>query len=544
MAEQAAATLTADFQTQFQNFFQNLTTAKKAFLFGTLAAVLIGLAAFVYFSQQTTYATLVSGVSQQDAGNIVRKLEELNIEYVLQPGGTTILVPTSLVDKARLDIAGTGVQMGGIVGLEIFDNSNFGATEFQQGIQKKRAMEGELSRLITKFKSINSAKVILAIPKKALFADDEERPTASVVVEMAGGRRLPQKKVFAILNLVSGAITGMMPEDVRIADQNGRLLSKGLTEQDSSEVRNKNYLYQQQVETRLQQKLVTQLEKLTGRDRVSVQVSVKMNFDSSEIEEDLVDPDGSAILSEEVNTEDSTGSRSIPVGVPGVTSNLPEVRAGASEVANVSKIAKKGKRTNFVNSRRRIKSSKSAGRILRMSVSVVLDGEYQYQRDEGGEIIGTPVYQSRSQEFMEMVEKISKQAVGYEEARGDTITVKNAKFAKPLEEQEKLKQQQRETTQNFIVDLIRYVLVGAIIVLLVFMVIRPMVQKLSAKPEDLDLLMGLPTTIGELEGEELEIPTEKETGIPPRDKIIEIARQDPLKTATMIRNWLREKKGP
>ena len=93
------------------------------------------------------------------------------------------------------------------------------------------------------------------------------------------------------------------------------------------------------------------------------------------------------------------------------------------------------------------------------------------------------------------------------------------------------------------IDLIRFILVGVIIVLLIFLVIRPMVQKLSAKPEDLDLLMGLPTTIGELEGEELEIPTEKETGIPPRDKIIEIARQDPLKTATLIRNWLREKKG-
>lgn len=543
MSEQAAG-FVSDFQDQFQNFFQNLTTAKKIFLFSALGSVVLGLAAFVYFSQQVTWAPLVSGVTQQDAGNIVRKLEEMNIEYVLQPGGNTILVPAAVVDKIRLEVASSGMQMGGIVGLELFDKRDLGATEFQQKIQYKRALEGELSRLITKITTINSARVSLALPEKSLFIDDEKHPTASVVLEIKNGNRLSSKGVVTVLNLVSGSIPGMIPEDVRVADESGNLLSKGLTGPDSSEVRNKNYYYQQQVEQRLQQKLVTQLEKVTGKDRVEVRVSLKMDFDSSEIEENLVDPDGSAILSEEVNTENSTGSRSIPVGIPGVTSNSPEVRAGASEVANVSSINKKNKRTNYVNTKRHIKTTKSAGRILRMSVAVLLDGHYEYVRDEGGEVIGSPVYKPRTPQELSAIELVAKQTVGFEDTRGDTITVTNMKFKKPLVEVEKLKQQQRETTRKFIIDLVRYVLVGAIIILLVLMVIRPMVQKLSAKPEDLDLLMGLPTTIGELEGEELEIPTEKETGIPPRDKIIEIARQDPLKTATMIRNWLREKKGP
>lgn len=543
MAEQTADVFT-NLQVQFQNFFQNLSTSKKIFLFSSLGSVLIGLVAFVYFSQQVTWAPLVSGVTQQDAGNIVRKLEEMNVEYVLQPGGNTILVPASDVDKVRLEVASSGMQMGGIVGLELFDENNFGATEFQQRIQYKRALEGELSRLITQIKSINTARVSLAIPEKSLFIDDEQNPTASVVVDMANGQRLTQKGVLTIVNLVSGSISGMMPEDVRVADQEGNLLSKGLSGESTAEVRDKNYYYQQQVEQRLQQKLVTQLEKITGDDRVEVRVSTKMDFDSAEIEEETVDPDGSAILSEEVDTENSTGSRSIPVGVPGVTSNSPEVRAGASEVANVSNINKKTKRTNYVNSRRRMKSTKSAGRILRMSVAVLLDGHYEYIRDENGDAVGLPVYKPRTPEEIDEIEAIAKQTVGFEDTRGDTITVKNIKFKQPLAEMEKLKQQQTETTRKFIIDLIRYVLVGVIIILLVFMVIRPMVQKLSAKPEDLDLLMGLPTTIGELEGEELEIPTEKETGIPPRDKIIEIARQDPLKTATLVRNWLREKKGP
>ncbi len=543
MAEQTADGFITDFQNQFQSFFQGLTTGKKIFLFSSLGAILVGLISFVYFSQQVTWAPLVSGMNQQDAGKIVRKLEELNIEYVLQPGGNTILVPAAQVDKARLDIASSGLQMGGIVGLEIFDESNFGATEFQQRIQYKRGLEGELSRLITQITSISSAKVNLAIPEKSLFLDEDKHPTAAVVVEVASGKRLTQREVTTILNLVSGSISGMVPEDVRVADQNGTLLSKGLADPDDAEIRNKNYYYQQLVEQRLEQKLVTQLEKITGPDRVEVRVSLKLDFDASEITEDLVDPDLTAVLSEEVNTEDSTGSRSIPVGVPGVVSNSPEVRAGASEVANVSSVAKKTKRTNYVNSKRHVKRTKSAGKILRMSVAVLLDGRYEYIRDDSGEVVGSPQYMPRTPEELEIIELVAKQTVGFEPTRGDSITVKNMKFSKPLVEQEKLKQQKADATRQFIVDLIRFVLVGVIIVLLIFMVIRPMVQKLSAKPEDLDLLMGLPTTIGELEGEELEIPTEKETGIPPRDKIIEIARQDPLKTATLIRNWLREKKG-
>ncbi|MBT4088800.1 MAG: flagellar M-ring protein FliF, partial [Deltaproteobacteria bacterium] len=502
MAEQAADLVTS-FQVQFQNFFQNLNTSKKIFLFSALGSVLVGLFAFVYFSQQVTWSPLISGVTQQDAGNIVRKLEEMNIEYVLQPGGNTILVPADSVDKVRLEIASSGIQMGGIAGLELFDENNFGATEFQQRIQYKRALEGELTRLVSQIKSINSARISLALPEKSLFIDDEKHPTASVVLEMANGQRISQKGVLTILNLVSGSISGMMPEDVRVADQSGNLLSKGLTSQSSAEVRDKNYFYQQQVEQRLQQKLVTQLEKITGKDRVEVRVALRMDFDSSEIEEEVVDPDGSAILSEEVDTENSTGSRSIPVGVPGVTSNSPEVRAGASEVANVSNINKKTKRTNFVNSRKHIKSMKAAGRILRMSASVLLDGHYEYVRNESGEVIGSPVYKPRTIDELEKIKQFAMQTLGFEQTRGDTIEVRNMKFKKPLVEVEKLKQQQRETTRKFVIDLIRYVLVGVIIVLLVFMVIRPMVQKLSAKPEDLDLLMGLPTTIGELEGEEL-----------------------------------------
>ena len=129
---------------------------------------------------------------------------------------------------------------------------------------------------------------------------------------------------------------------------------------------------------------------------------------------------------------------------------------------------------------------------------------------------------------------------GINDTRGDSIFVGNMPFEKAAEQDKTLEIEQARLRTQFILDVVRYVSLGIAIVALIMLVIRPMVQRLASKPADLDLLMGLPATIGELEGEELEIPTERESGIPPREKILDLAKQDPLKTASLIRNWLRD----
>ena len=559
MAEETADFIN-DFQGQFQVFFQNLTTAKKIFFFATLGSILVGLFAFIFYSQQVTWSPLTDSISQEDAGKIVGKLDELNVPYVLQPGGRGILVPADQVDSVRLKIASSGLQVGGVVGFEIFDKNNFGATEFQQKVQYKRALEGELSRLITRINVVDGAKVSVAIPEKSLFIDDEKQPTASVILNIASGHRLSKKGVNTILNLVAGAVPGMVVDNVQVSDENGKLLSKGLTGPNSSDIRDKNYGYQLLIEQQLERKLITQLEKIVGKDHVEAKVTVEVNFDTSEITEDLIDPNLSSILSEEVTSEKSTGSRAIPVGVPGVTSNSPEVRAGASEIANVADINKKLKRTNYVNSKRHIIRKKVAGEITRMSVAVLVDGLREYIRNEDGEVVGSK-YLPWSKKDLTAIGKIAKETVGLVADRGDTITIQNFKFQKPLLEQERLRLQKQEATRAFIIELVRYLAVGIGVFFLIFVVIRPMVAKLSAKPEDLDLLMGLPTTIGELEGKGAGGGGGAGTGAggeggegngegnkgsestPPRDKLLKLAKQDPLKTASLVRTWLREKKG-
>lgn len=540
MAEQTA--YMADFRSQFQNFYQNLTFGKKLFLILSLLSIIVGISVFVYFSQQKTWSLLVKDISPKEAAEITQRLEEKQVPYILQPGGNGILVPVDQVDKTRLDIASSGLLMGGVVGLEIFDKTNLAATEFQQKVQYKRAIEGELSRLITQIDVIKAAKISLAIPEKSLFLEEEKKPTASIVVDTKGRKKLSPKGVETIVNLVAGSVSGMQVEDVRVSDSQGNLLSKGKRLLDATDSRDKNYLYQHAIEEKLQLKLLSQLEKITGKGRVEVRVSARINFDTNEIVEDLVDPDGSALLSEETTSEKSTGSRSIPVGIPGATSNSPEVRAGASEVANVSDVNRKTKRSNYVNSRRHVVTKKVSGNIERLSVAVLVDGKYDYVRDDSGELVDDPAYKERSPQELEKIMQIAKVAVGFDSTRGDTIEVKNLRFDEPMLEHERLKREAKEASRNFIIKLTKFFVVGVVLIVLIFMVIRPMVQKLAAKPEDLDLLMGLPTTIGELQGEELEIPTEKEAGLPPRDKILEIARQDPLKTASLVRTWLRDKR--
>ena len=176
---------------------------------------------------------------------------------------------------------------------------------------------------------------------------------------------------------------------------------------------------------------------------------------------------------------------------------------------------------------------------MRLSVSVLLDNKRPQILDEDWNFLGRDNIRWTEAE-KEVIEGLVKAAMGFNDTRGDSIFVGNMPFEKAAEQDKTLEIEQARIRNQFILDVVRYVSLGIAIVALIMLVIRPMVQRLASKPADLDLLMGLPATIGELEGEELEIPTERESGIPPREKILDLAKQDPLKTASLIRNWLRD----
>lgn len=537
MAEQAD--FFQDFRLQFQNFFGSLSIAKRVTLMAVLGIIIAGLVVMIIMSNRGSWAPLYSNLEPSDAAIIVEKLQENQIPYMLAPGGRTVMVPPHMVDQARLTLAGEKVLPGSGVGfLDLFSTPTLGETEFQQQVKFRIAQEGELARLISRIQNIKSAKVSLAIPQKTLFSDQEEKPTASISLETTP-TGVSRNQVDTVIHLVASAVEGLDPRSVRVTDQSGRLLSKGMDDDSVAGKMNEHYTYKRRYETELEQKVLAQLEQVVGEDRVQVKVTAVMQFDRQTIKEQLIDPDQSTILSEQTVNESSTGSRSIPVGPAGVTTNLPE--ASGREAATVSEFAKQQSTRNFETSRREVIKESATGQIQRLSVAVLLDDKHPAIFDDSGKVVGRENLPWTTAEKDEIT-RLVKAAIGFNVKRGDEVFVANMPFGKPLEEDVEAQVEETRLRRMFILDVVRYVALGVAILALIMLVIRPMVQRLSAKPADLDLLMGLPATIGELEGEELEIPTEREAGIPPRDKIIDIARQDPLKTASLVRSWLREKK--
>jgi flagellar M-ring protein FliF len=543
MAEERASTI-SDIGIQFRSFFDQLSLAKKAILFSVIAIVMIGLASLIYVANREAWTPLYSNISAEDAATVKEKLDQNQIPVLIGPGGRSLLVPTGRADEARLALARERITLGGGLGFaDLFvGSSGIGETEFQQQVKFRMALEGELGRLISKLAAIRSAKVNLALPKKSLFISQEEKPTASVVVDLSPGSSLDRNQVLTIAHLVANSVEGMEKDNVVVVDQGGKLLSRGVTDEDGTASFQDHFAFRRNFERSLEAKILAQLEPVVGAERVKPSVAAELAFDKVTTNEEIFDPDGTVVRSEQTSTENSTGTRSIPVGIPGVASNLPETQAGASEVANVSQIEKTNEVRNFETSVKRVVSQPSVGKIERLSVSVLIDGKYRPITDPANGQILTTQWEEWSTEEKKEIERMIKAAVGFNEKRGDTLEVVNIRFNQALEQDVSRQIEQTQRNRQFFLDILRYTFLGVLLLAMILFVIRPMVQRLSQKPEDLDLLMGLPATIGELEGEELEIPTEREVGIPPRDKIIEIARTDPLATASLIRSWLREKR--
>ena len=530
--------------TQFRSFFESLSLARRIILFSVIAVVIAGLAALIYVSNRETWTPLYSNISAEDAGIVKEKLDQRQIPTLVGPGGRSILVPSSMADEARIALARDRVTLGGGLGFaDLFvGKSGIGETEFQQQVKYRIALEGELGRLVSKLHDVRSAKVTLALPKKSLFIEQEKKPTASVVVDLNPGATFGRNEVLTVAHLVSNAVEGMSKEGVVVVDQAGKLLSRGITDEDTTGNFQDHFSFRRNFETNLEQKILAQLEPVVGEGRVKPSVSAELSFDKVRTNEEIYDPDSTVVRSEQVSSENSTGTRSIPVGIPGVASNLPETQAGASEVANVSQINKSNEVRNYETSVKRVVSEPSVGRVKRLSVSVLIDGKYRPITDPQNNQILTTQWEEWSTEEMKEIRRMVKAAVGFNEKRGDTLEVVNIRFNQALEQDVTRQIEQTQRNRQFFLDILRYTFLGVLLLAMILFVIRPMVQRLSQKPEDLDLLMGLPATIGELEGEELEIPTEREVGLPPRDKIIDIARQDPLATASLVRAWLREKR--
>jgi len=519
---------------QLKAFYQGLSRGRKITFLAVIAASTLSIIALILLAGQIDYSLLYANLSPQDAGLITTKLKAWKLPYRLEGDGSMIMVPVERVHETRLQLAGEGLPQGGGVGYELFDRRNLGVTEFVQRLNYRRAIEGELSRTISQLAEVPRARVHITIPEKTLFMDAEEaRPKASVTLSLLGGRSLSQDQVRGIAHIVSSSIEGLSIDDVTIIDDHGRLLTRKEEELVAGRPTGTLLKYKQQVERDMEKKVQGMIERVVGPDNVIVQVAATLNFDQFEQTEERYDPDATAVRSEQLTMEKSSGAGPTPMGIPGTPSNLPEGEEAAAGPAGAKSASEKRNETiNYEVNRIVNRIIKPVGTIKKLSVAVLIDGTYRSVEGEGEET--TSEYVPRTDEEMSQFEEIVKSAVGYSTKRGDQIEVANI----PFEVEEVVEVEPTKIYWREVLPFARYAVILAALIILFFAVVRPLIKWMmaaTAEEAPSELAPGAAEMLEGMEALEIEAPKEDF-----KVKIISEIQERPEQVLEVIKGMLAE----
>ena len=430
--------------------FDNLNMRQKMGLAGAILFLVVAVAGISLSGNKSgQYKVLFSNLTDTDGAAIVASLQQMNIPYKFTEGGGALMVPESSVYDARLKLAGQGLPKSGTVGFEVLENQKLGTSQFVEQVNYQRALEGELSKSITSIGSIKSARVHLAVPKQTAFVRDQEKPTASVVLTMYPGRFLDPQQVVAITYLVSSSVPKLSPAQVSIVDQDGNLLShqpQRADSLDSSQIK-----YVAELEHALSKRVAILLEPVIGKDNVRAQVTLDLNFDERTLTQETFGknsaPNQASIRSQQ-NSE-STGQQATTGAVPGALTNQapPQPVAPLSGPLAADNEAQQllspsstmgantsGKRDSTINYEvdRAIEVLKAnKGQLKRVAAAVVVNYKPAIMDRDGAVVEPAAPY---SPEEMQQINNIVRDAVGFVEKRGDTVSVANIAFAPEVTE--------------------------------------------------------------------------------------------------------------
>ncbi len=531
-----------------ENLIDNLKKSGPTKLFiyiGVAALVVAGLVVLLLWSQGAEYRTLYSGLSTEDMSAVLGKLKEKRIPYRVD--GNVVSVPSDKVYEVRIELAGEGLPQGGAVGFEIFDKTGFGVTEFVQKVNYRRALQGELARTIAQIQEVSAARVHLALPERDIFLDDTKRPRASIVLKLIPGASLSAAQVRGIVHLVSSSLEDLRPEDVTIVDTTGKLWTNP-ADDDSSAVglTVAQFEYKRSLEADMERRIQTMLEKAVGPGKVVARVSTELDTTHVEKTEETYDPDSQVVRSEQRSQERTVGVAQMS-GVPGVLSNTPGQgdTKGASSVG-LPTSQKQDEIINYEISKVISRVVEPLGEIKRLTVSVLVDGNYEVTEGPEGET--EKKYVPRSEEEIQKFVEIVKGIVGYTEDRGDMITVESVPFETAAlvdiggGDMEEASSFIPSFLVPYIPTIIKSAVAGVVAIFLIFFVLRPIIKRITEETRALSEIEATITATGPKalesgEGEdrsELEIKDEME-------RIKEMVRRNPRQAATIIRSWLKDR---
>ncbi|MBX9726177.1 MAG: flagellar M-ring protein FliF [Rickettsiales bacterium] len=452
---------------------KSLNQVKLAAMIGT-AVVMI--AFFAYISLRVaapTMAPLYNSVPVEDGGKIISELELENVPYELRRNGTQILVPSDQVDKLRLTLAQKGLpSQGSIIGYEIFDKANtLGTSNFVLNINQMRALEGELSRTIASFDTVENARVHLVSPKRELFSREANEPTASVAVKLRGASGLTKNEIAAIRNLVASAVPGLKAQRVTVVDSRGVMLAKGVdTTNDPNAVSEDAESFRSEYEKNTVERLERLLEQSVGMGKVKAEVHAEIDFNRTVMNSEKYDPEGQVARSVQTVKEDENANEKNADPSVSASNNLPAAQAGGGAgTTNATNRKRTEETTNFEISKQVTNSIKEAGVIKRLSVAILVDGTYT--PDAAGKLQFAP----RSEEEIKKLEKLVQSSIGYDATRGDDVSVVTMQFAAPPADIfatspfDWLKQDFNSIIQTLVL--------GGVAILSILLVIRPLVAR-------------------------------------------------------------------
>lgn len=546
----------------FLDFFKSLDMTRRIGMIGVAGLVVALMAGIIIYASKTDYKVLYTDLTKDDSSIIQRMLEEGKISYQVKDDGKTIQVPEDMVEIWRLEIAKKGVNFTGTVGYEVFDKQAFGTTSFVQKINKQRALEGELVKTIMHIKGVTRARIHLSIPESSPFVSERKPPTGSVVLDVERGVSMTNDEIKGIQSLVSSSVDGMRSHNVVVIDSRGKKLSENDGDQMSTETANRIAL-ETRLNSQYEKKVEEILSRVIGEGKVIAKVALKMDFTEKVETQTTYDQENSAVVSEVRNEQKMVGTRPSPQGIPGARSNLPgeTPQPGIPETRN--DVDKSLVTRNMAVPSVVTRSKKPTAEISNMSVAVMVDGKkVPVLAKDGTPMLndeGIPVtkYQAWTEDELQNFQQIVASSLGINVNRGDKLVIKNMEFAKEdMAEMEAIMRarENRELMKN----ITKYLMIGAIISLFFFMVVRPFIQWLTENSVE-SIEDFLPKTIEELEkiqanqrlpGLEDVLPSiedklnpEKIEGNMLREKIISLVEANPGKAAQVVHDMIHTADG-
>jgi len=509
------------FFTQIQEVIKGLSLVRKVSMGLTLGIAISLISYLVHETNKVSMEPLFTNLNSDDMGSVLTHLDKQGVSYRVDQEHRTVMVPSSQVLDLRLKLASEGFPRFGGIGFEIFDKTGFGMSEFEQRVNYQRALEGELARTISNIKEVEAARVHLVLPEKSLFADSHQSATASVILTLGNSQVLDRSKVNAITHLVATAVESLDADQVTVIDAQGHLLSSP-AQDDGSSIAGGVLDQKLQVEKSYEKRVVELLNPVVGIGKVVARISVSMDFTRMESTDEIIDPTRTAILNESRTTSKKKESSAGSGGAAGTASNDAGGGSGGASSGNSGSADEGSEQISYQVSKTVRKQYSPVGAIKSLSVAILVDGNYT--PDKTGKI----VYSPRTQEELTKIEGLVKNAMGFDDKRGDQIKIENMPFQLPeVMTAESAAWYEKKTSNSFLVSIISNAILVLIGILVLLFVLRPLMKSYTQ-------VRGGSQALGAGNPQAL-----LEAGNGFRADVGQLIKSDPAAAAQAIRQWLK-----